>query len=133
RCTAQAFAQTNFSGFPWLEEIANAAEFRVLIVSAQKTLFCVSEELGSERFDENIRRTQFPGPPDRRGRARWLGQIHPDLSAETLARSRGHPGLFQRMEFLRAGEIRDEQRKKARTPDAHHIQPDSRDRLRGSL
>ena len=54
-------------------------------------------------------------------------EIHADLSAQTLARSRGHQGLFQRMEFVRTGQIRHQQRQKARTAHADHLQPHSRD------
>ncbi len=69
----------------------------------------------------------FPGPADRRRRSRRLGQVHADLSAQTLAGSRGHQGLFQRMEFVRTGQIRHEQGQKARTAHADDVQPDPRD------
>ena len=75
----------------------------------------------------------FPGTADRRRGPGRLGQVHADLSAQALAGSRGHQGLFQRVELLGAGEVRHEQGQKARAAHADDVQPHSRDGFRRPL
>src|ERR1041385_7818875 len=48
--------------------------------------------------DKDVCRIEFPGPPHRRRRAGWLGQIDPDLSAQTLDGVAGVEGLLQRVD-----------------------------------
>src|SRR5437773_5205582 len=83
--------------------------------------------------DEDLCRTEFPWTPGCRGRAGWFRQIDADLPAQALAGTAGPEGFLQRMELLRPGQKRHQQRQEARVAHPHHVQPDSRHRLRRPL
>src|SRR5438552_2673485 len=85
------------------------------------------------KLNEDVRRNEFPRPFDRSGRFGWFGKIDSNLSAQAVAGIAGAESVFQRMELLRAGQSRDQQRQETSAPDAHDLLADPRDGLRGPL
>jgi len=89
--------------------------------------FEVSRDAHVEQPHEAAR---VPGQAVRRRRDRRIGQDDPAVAAGEVADGGGSSGVRHRMELLRAGEGRDQERQKEKRAHPDDVQPAARHRLR---